>query len=104
MPFFSVLKQRNSVQLQSRSKMAGSWGWLEHGCRKYSYERQVFSFRKGGVGQKEARVIEDGLCYNKGYDDLIRICIHQHTLQALKTLVWGSDREDVYQYLQLTLT
>ena len=69
-------------------------------------KRHVFSVRKGGggSGQKEERIIEDGLCYNKGYDDFIRIYLHQHSPPVPQISVWGSDREDVYQYLQLTLT
>ena len=84
--------------------------WLDHvgGLNvAVGTKRHVFSVRKGGgggSGQKEERIIEDGLCYNKGYDDLIRIYLHQHSPPVPQISVWGSDREDVYQYLQLTLT
>ena len=97
MSFFSVLKY-NSVQLQSRSKI-----WLDHGRglnMAVGIKRQDFSFRKarGGGGdkgrQKEERVIEYGLCCNKGYDDLIRIYLHQHSPPVAQR---GSDREDLYQ-------
>ena len=57
MSFFSVLKQHNSVQLQSRSKI-----WLDHGDglnMALGTKRQDFSFRKasggGGQGQAERR-------------------------------------------------
>ena len=48
MSFFSVLKQDNSVQLQSRSKI-----WLDHGSglnMAVGTKRQDFSFRKAGGG------------------------------------------------------
>ena len=84
--------------------------WLDHGgglnmaVANIALKDKFFPSGREGRGQKEERVIEDGLCYNKWGDDLIRIYLHQHSPPVPQTSVWRSDREDVYQYLQLTLT
>ena len=44
-----------------------------------------FYFLPGRGDRKVGRVIEDGLhCDNKGYDDLRRIYLHQHSPAKLK--------------------
>ena len=73
--------------------------WLDHGNIAV---KGKFFFQEVGTERGKLRVIEYGLrCYNKGYDDLRRIYLHQHISTNAKDKCMGGQMEKIlFQYLQ----